>query len=231
MTVSATATVRSPEPLPRSRSRGGSGAGSSDQPPFSLKVPAGGPGRRNPRTAKPLADVAIADFLAVARSALTAKRKFRIHQLRQLNATCPHPSADPARAEIHRALQVAARSALRDIDSALGRIRQGSYGRCPRCGETISVHRLRALPMTLLCGRCQRATAGRTGGEPGHTSTGSRLLHGSGVIRPLRTVPDTTRAGRREENTIVTTDLKPAGSGVPAGPPRATPRDVEAATS
>jgi DnaK suppressor protein len=202
MTVSSTATARSPEPLPRSRSRGGSFAGSSDQSPFSLKVPAGGPGRRNPRAVNPVADVAMADFLAVARSALTAQRTFRIHQLRQLNATCPHPSTDPARAEIHRALQVAARSALRDIDSALGRIRQGSYGRCPRCGETISVHRLRALPVTLLCGRCQRAQPpppNPATPQPGprlvETGPGAEPPHGSGVIQPLRTVPDTTRAG------------------------------------
>jgi RNA polymerase-binding transcription factor DksA len=98
------------------------------------------------------------EFMAVARSALTVQRTFRLHQLQQLSATCPHPATDRARAEVHHALWAAAKMALRDIDSALGRIHRGSYGRCPRCGDTISVRRLSVLPMTVLCGRCQRAT-------------------------------------------------------------------------
>jgi RNA polymerase-binding transcription factor len=205
MTAPSTAAMRSPEPLPRSRSRGGSGAGSSDQPPVTRKVPAGTPGRRNPRAASRRADIDVEEFLAVARSTLTALRTFRIHQLQQLQVTCPHPGTDRARAEIHRALRAAARMALRDIDSALGRIHRGSYGRCPRCGDTISPHRLRALPMTVLCGRCQRATVERTGAEPGQPRRGPCAVetvpcpeppHGSGVMRPFRPVSETTRTGR-----------------------------------
>ena len=205
MTTSSTATTRSPEPLPRSRSRGGSGAGSSDQPPVTLKVPAGTPGRRNPRAAGAFADVDMPEFLAVARSALTVQRTFRLHHLQQLNATCPHPATDRARAEIHHALRAGAKMALRDIDSALGRIHRGSYGRCPRCGDTISVHRLRVLPMTVLCGRYQRATVERTGAEPGQTSTGSPPSRDRATSRTssrLRRDPaiptrvETTRAGR-----------------------------------
>ena len=147
MTAVSTATARSPEPLPRSRSRGGSGAGSSDQPPVTLRSPparlAGGT-----RASETVRGGDTPESLAVTRSALTAQRTFRLHQLRQLDAFPPDTLTDPARAEIHHALRAAARSALRDIDSALSRIQQGSYGRCPPCGDTISVHRLRALPMT-----------------------------------------------------------------------------------
>jgi RNA polymerase-binding transcription factor DksA len=147
MTATSTAATRSHKPLPRSRSRGGSGAGSSE---LSL--------RRNPRAPSPPADNDTAEFLTVARSALTAQRTFRIHQMQQLDTSLPDPVTDPARTEIHGALRDAAMSALRDIEAALRRIQRGSYGRCPRCGRTISVERLRALPMALLCGGCQHDT-------------------------------------------------------------------------
>jgi RNA polymerase-binding transcription factor DksA len=40
------------------------------------------------------------------------------------------------------------------IDAALRRMEEGSYGRCARCGEAISVARLRALPEASLCTEC-----------------------------------------------------------------------------
>jgi DnaK suppressor protein len=160
-------------PLPRLRSRGGWGAGASDQPPANLTVPASTPGRGHPRAASRSADIDAAEFLAVARSALTAQRTFRVHQLQQLHRTQPDPVTDAARAEIHCDLQKGARSALRNIDSALRRLQRGTYTRCPQCGDAISEHRLRALPMTLLCGRCQRAIAVPTGAEPA-TPAGGR---------------------------------------------------------
>lgn len=173
MTAPSTASARSPEPLPRLRSRGGSDAGSSGQP-----------GRRNPRAASVSASAPTAEFIATARSALRAQRSFRIHQLQQLDATPSDPETDPARTEIHRALRAAARSVLRDIDVALRRIQRGSYGRCPRCGGTISAHRLRVLPMTTLCGECQRATAGRPGAAPaGQPSSGGGVGSRAGAAR------------------------------------------------
>jgi DnaK suppressor protein len=154
MTALATAATRSHKPLPRSRSRGGWGAGSADQP-----------GRRNPPAASPSANVPTAEFIAAARSALTAQRTFRLHQLEQLDAASPDPATDPARVEIHRALREAARSVLHDTEAALRRIQRGTYTRCPRCGGAISIERLRALPMAARCGRCQRATAKRLGAD------------------------------------------------------------------
>lgn len=44
---------------------------------------------------------------------------------------------------------------LRDIDAALARIKDGSYGSCSQCGEPISDQRLRALPAAQRCLRCQ----------------------------------------------------------------------------
>lgn len=50
-----------------------------------------------------------------------------------------------------------ARAVLDQIDAALRRIDDGSYGRCVRCGEPIPVARLEAIPQATYCMDCQRA--------------------------------------------------------------------------
>ncbi len=90
-----------------------------------------------------------------------AQRSFRVQQLQELDTVGADRGSDAARREVRLALQTAAWSALHEIDAALRRIEQGTYGRCPTCGDALSVERLRALPMTRLCGRCQRAAAER----------------------------------------------------------------------
>ena len=42
------------------------------------------------------------------------------------------------------------------IDDALARMREGSYGRCVDCGNTIPPERLEALPYAARCIDCQR---------------------------------------------------------------------------
>lgn len=44
---------------------------------------------------------------------------------------------------------------LRDIDTALARIKAGSFGTCIDCGETIPAGRLAALPTAQTCVHCQ----------------------------------------------------------------------------
>ena len=44
---------------------------------------------------------------------------------------------------------------LRDIDTALARIKSGSFGTCIDCGEAIPADRLAALPTAQTCVRCQ----------------------------------------------------------------------------
>jgi RNA polymerase-binding transcription factor DksA len=189
MTVSATTTSRFPNPPPRLRSRGGSGAGSSDQP-----------GRRNPRPKSSLADN-WGEFVDEARSTLMAQRTFRIHQLQQLEAAGGHAEGDAARTEVRLTLRSAAHSALRDIQSALRRMQQGSYGRCHRCGHTMPVDLLRALPMARLCGQCvARQTGAPTpspatlDGVPTSSSRGptpdARTVRRDAAA-PTRTRPDT----------------------------------------
>lgn len=43
---------------------------------------------------------------------------------------------------------------IRDIQSALIRIDEGSYGVCDNCGENISPERLNVLPQALRCVNC-----------------------------------------------------------------------------
>jgi DnaK suppressor protein len=48
------------------------------------------------------------------------------------------------------------RRMLRDVVSALGKIDDGSFGSCERCGEDIAEKRLEALPFARYCITCQR---------------------------------------------------------------------------
>jgi DnaK suppressor protein len=43
---------------------------------------------------------------------------------------------------------------LREIDAALKRVAEGSYGRCERCGQAIGRQRLKALPEARYCISC-----------------------------------------------------------------------------
>jgi RNA polymerase-binding transcription factor DksA len=52
----------------------------------------------------------------------------------------------------------AARADLAAVEHARKRLREGTYGRCGRCGAPIGVHRLSALPATLTCIDCARRT-------------------------------------------------------------------------
>ena len=47
------------------------------------------------------------------------------------------------------------RTALHDIDEALRKIEEGSYGICEECGEPIGEKRLSVLPAATLCVICQ----------------------------------------------------------------------------
>lgn len=49
---------------------------------------------------------------------------------------------------------------LRDVQSAIQRIADGSFGVCANCGEQIAYRRLAAVPWTSLCLHCQEAAEG-----------------------------------------------------------------------
>ncbi len=48
------------------------------------------------------------------------------------------------------------RLSIREVQSALSRIEEGTYGLCEACGEDIGEARLRALPEALRCVECAR---------------------------------------------------------------------------
>jgi RNA polymerase-binding protein DksA len=45
---------------------------------------------------------------------------------------------------------------LRNIDAALEKIEEGTFGICELCGKKINKERLKAVPYTKLCIDCQR---------------------------------------------------------------------------
>jgi len=61
--------------------------------------------------------------------------------------------------ETEKSLQIgtAASRAVAEIDRALRKIEDGSYGICEECGKRIPAARLRALPFAVLCRQCQEA--------------------------------------------------------------------------
>jgi RNA polymerase-binding protein DksA len=46
---------------------------------------------------------------------------------------------------------------LAEIDAAVARVEDGTYGRCEACGEPIADERLEARPVARTCVRCARA--------------------------------------------------------------------------
>jgi DnaK suppressor protein len=53
------------------------------------------------------------------------------------------------------ALDERSRQQVQEIQAALARIDDGTYGDCARCGEPIHPKRLETLPTTCYCTRCQ----------------------------------------------------------------------------
>jgi len=92
--------------------------------------------------------------LPALRARLLAQRQFRLDQLATLDAaTEPHD-------EIDQALHDAARSVLADIETALGHIARGDYGRCQSClTAEIPIEWLAVLPTAALCPDCLQARA------------------------------------------------------------------------
>ena len=61
------------------------------------------------------------------------------------------------------ALSAQARAALEDIDRAVEKVYDGSYGQCESCGISIPKERLRALPHAALCVKCKSGGLGLRG--------------------------------------------------------------------
>jgi DnaK suppressor protein len=133
------------------------------------------------RTARSTAGLSWRQLPAI-RADLDQQRRFRSEQLEELavDAAGAMATADQNRRQITRVLTLAAEAALSEIDAALQRLEEGSYGICERCSEPIPWQRLEVLPMSRLCTPCQYlAESGRSNsvhsGKPGPAaSSGDR---------------------------------------------------------
>jgi RNA polymerase-binding protein DksA len=54
---------------------------------------------------------------------------------------------------------------IHDVQAALAKIGEGTYGLCEQCEEPISAKRLDAVPWARLCVSCQSSAEARTGGH------------------------------------------------------------------
>ncbi len=68
-------------------------------------------------------------------------------------------AADLVEQEMDLTLVGAERARLEQVEAALHRIEQGTYGRCERCGGDVEPARLAALPSARRCIGCAEVTA------------------------------------------------------------------------
>ena len=76
----------------------------------------------------------------------------------ELSAVPVHPAdlgSDSFAQSLSLALLENESTAIREIDLALDRMDQGTYGTCEECGDSIGRTRLRALPQATLCRACK----------------------------------------------------------------------------
>lgn len=110
--------------------------------------------------------------LPALRKELEEQRDFRLQQLEELGWAID-TAGDEARLEVSHVLALAAGSALKEIESALGRLAAGTYGSCVTCSGSVALERLEVLPMAALCIPCQYRAEPT---EDGRTSRASQVL-------------------------------------------------------
>ncbi len=95
---------------------------------------------------------------------LQARREELIQRMQQVEAElASHSTPDwedqaieQENDEVLERMGLSARTEVAQIDAALGRIAEGEYGFCTRCGTEISAERLDLLPFTPFCRDCAR---------------------------------------------------------------------------
>ncbi|MFD9431946.1 TraR/DksA family transcriptional regulator [Streptomyces sp. NPDC060002] len=111
--------------------------------------------------------LSIEDFAAL-RENLHEQLLFRQEQLQQLSSVAT-TRADAlldrqaaSQIEVRVKLAASARMVLTDVEAALTRLDQGSYGTCHLCRRRIARERLMIVPQARYCARCQHVReAGR----------------------------------------------------------------------
>jgi len=83
---------------------------------------------------------------------------------------------DSAQDEINSQLAEVESRELSNIDRALDRMREGSYGKCEACESSIPMMRLQALPYAVLCIDCQREAEKQGIDTSQHVADWSQIL-------------------------------------------------------
>ncbi|MFI9601654.1 TraR/DksA family transcriptional regulator [Streptomyces sp. NPDC004069] len=105
--------------------------------------------------------------LAVLRANLDEQRLFRQEQLEQISAAATSRAdallqRQASQVEVRVKLAASARMVLADVEAALERMDDGSYGVCHLCRSPIARERLEIVPQARYCARCQQVReAGR----------------------------------------------------------------------
>lgn len=100
--------------------------------------------------------------LAGLRENLHEQRLFRQEQLRRLAGPVASRTEDrlghqaTAHIEVQVKLAASARMVLADVEAALTRMDEGSYGSCHLCRRPIDRERLTIVPQARYCARCQQ---------------------------------------------------------------------------
>lgn len=101
------------------------------------------------------------ETLATLRESLLEQRAFRIEQLSQYGvldrAGRVREQRASGQAEVRVRLMASARMVLADVEAALVRMDEGTYGACMRCARPVPVERLEIVPQARYCLRCQQA--------------------------------------------------------------------------
>jgi DnaK suppressor protein len=121
------------------------------------------------------------DLLVTRRDALRKALAGDLSLLRQLReqtgGDVVDAALDAAQDEISSQLAEVESRELANIERALVRMKNGSYGECESCGNRIPLARLNALPYATSCIECQRASE-TGGGANGQSGDWSRVLDG-----------------------------------------------------
>jgi RNA polymerase-binding transcription factor DksA len=80
-----------------------------------------------------------------------------------LSADWAEQSTQRANDEVLSCIRLTAETELREIESALRRLEEGSYGICRKCGEPIASGRLYSVPHTDCCSDCAPAARASSG--------------------------------------------------------------------
>jgi DnaK suppressor protein len=133
---------------------------------------------RSKATKRPRKAPALDKFLEGQLRALTEERATYLHQAESLQAEADSLTEDREPGDVQfdeesgegdtlavererdLALSAQARAAIEQIDRAIEKIHDGSYGKCDSCGTAIPKERLRALPYAALCVKCKSGGLG-----------------------------------------------------------------------